>query len=110
MRGWLAYIAQAQSDERQLEGYARLQALLGDFQARPILDYDAASIAKFRRLRKAKVRLGTMDLKIAAIALAHKARLLTRNLADFRKVPDLQAEDWTTVPVPEPEPPADDSV
>jgi len=36
-----------------------------------------------------------MDLKIAAIALANDATLLTRNLSDFNKVPDLHAEDAT---------------
>jgi len=36
-----------------------------------------------------------MDLKIAAIVLARNATLLTRNLADFRKVPGLKVENWT---------------
>jgi tRNA(fMet)-specific endonuclease VapC len=43
-----------------------------------------------------KIRIGTMDLKIAAIALAHGATLLSRNLVDFKKVPGLTVEDWTT--------------
>ena len=42
-----------------------------------------------------RVRIGTMDLKIAAIVLAHDATLLSRNLSDFRKVPGLKVEDWT---------------
>ena len=35
-----------------------------------------------------------MDLKIASIALAHDAIVLTRNRVDFEQVPNLQVEDW----------------
>jgi tRNA(fMet)-specific endonuclease VapC len=40
-----------------------------------------------------------MDLKIAAIVLAHDGMLLSRNLADFRQVIGLRVEDWT-IPAP----------
>ena len=33
------------------------------------------------------IRIGTMDLEIAAIALANDATLLSRNRADFAKAP-----------------------
>jgi tRNA(fMet)-specific endonuclease VapC len=36
-----------------------------------------------------------MDLKIAAIALAHTATLVTRNTRDFEKIAGLKIEDWT---------------
>ncbi len=42
-----------------------------------------------------KLRIGTMDLRIAAIAIAQDALLLSKNLTDFRTVPGLSVEDWT---------------
>ena len=36
-----------------------------------------------------------MDVKIAIIVLSQNATLLSRNLADFRQIPDLRVEDWT---------------
>jgi len=45
-------------------------------------------------LQRARTRVGTMDLKIASIALANDATLLTRNTSDFKRVPDLRIEDW----------------
>ena len=42
-----------------------------------------------------KLRIGTMDLRIAAIAIAQDALFLSKNLTDFRKVPGLRVEDWT---------------
>ena len=96
MRGWLAYIARAKDDAQEIEGYARLRALLEDFQARPVLDYDAKATIALQELVSQRVRIGTMDLKIAAIALSHDALVITRNVRDFQKVPGLQVEDWTS--------------
>ena len=95
MRGWLAWIAKAKGPEHQIEAYARLHALLKDFQARPVLDFDGFAAGEFQQLQRAKVRIGTMDLKIAAIVLANNGRLISRNLRDFQKVPGLHVEDWT---------------
>ena len=49
---------------------------------------------QFEQLQKQHIRIGTMDLKIAAIAIANNATLLSRNLKDFSKVPGLKVEDW----------------
>ena len=61
-----------------------------------VLDFDDEAAAEYRKLRGMKVRIGTMDLKIAAITLAHGALLLSRNLRDFKRVPGLDVEDWTS--------------
>ncbi|MCI0536524.1 MAG: type II toxin-antitoxin system VapC family toxin [Verrucomicrobiales bacterium] len=95
MRGWLTYIARSKSLNQQIEGYAKLHALLDDFTTRPILDFDQHAAAEFQRLLRFKVRIGTMDLRIAAITIAQDDLLLSKNLTDFRKVPGLRVEDWT---------------
>jgi predicted nucleic acid-binding protein len=62
----------------------------------PRVPWDAKAVAAvFQRLRRARVRVGTMDLKIATIVVSRDATLLSRTLADFRQVPGLQVEDWT---------------
>ncbi|HWY76601.1 MAG TPA: type II toxin-antitoxin system VapC family toxin [Verrucomicrobiae bacterium] len=94
MRGWLAFIARASTSDDQITGYARLHGLLEDYANRPILDFDHTAVIEYQRLQNSKVRVGTMDLKIAAIALAHNALLLSRNITDFRRVPGLRVDDW----------------
>lgn len=55
---------------------------------------DAPAIAIFNELR-VQVRVSTMDLRIAAIALSNNLIILTLNGKDFSKVPGLIIEDWT---------------
>jgi len=95
MRGWLAALHKARRDNRLLLAYAELQSMLRDFCHLNILPFDAAAQAEFKRLRRQKVRIGTMDLRIASITLATQSTLLSRNLRDFQRVPGLDVEDWT---------------
>ncbi len=59
------------------------------------MGFDAPAAAEFERLQGLRLRIGTMDLKIAAVALAYRATVLTRNVKDFGVVPGLRVEDWT---------------
>ena len=95
MRGWMAYIARARTVAQQIQGYERLRRHLENYRQIPMLDFDEDAGSEFQRLRRARIRIGTMDLKIAAIALANGATLLSRNRIDFEKVPGLTVEDWT---------------
>lgn len=95
-RGWLAYIARATTVQEQVAALRRLRQHLEDYCAVPLIDFDMKAAQIFQQLQTARVRIGTMDLKIAAIALANDAILLTRNASDFRRVPGLRIEDWTT--------------
>ena len=93
-RGWLSFIATSKRLEREVEGYRRLHHLLEKYSIRPVLDFDDASASRYEELKRSRVRIGTMDLKIAAICIAHDARLLTRNVRDFGAIPALRVENW----------------
>ena len=66
--------------------------LIGERDESPTFDERAAD--QFEHLRQAKVRIGTMDLKIACIALVNDALLLSANRRDFGQVPGLRLESW----------------
>jgi predicted nucleic acid-binding protein len=46
---------------------------------------DEQAASKHQGWRAQRIRIGTMDLKIAAIALAHDALPLSANLRDFQQ-------------------------
>ena len=54
--------------------------------------FDNAARIAFESIEHRRLRVGTMALKIAAICIAHDARLLSRKLVDFEKVPGLRVE------------------
>lgn len=94
MRGWLAAIAKEKQVSRHVAPYRELGRLFEFFRAFTIAPFDDRSAKQFADLRSAKIRIGTMDLKIAAIALANNALLLTANRSDFGQVPGLRIENW----------------
>ena len=82
-----------ESDERIL-AYQKLIERVNFFARWDILPLYTESDAAFTRFRSQGVRIGTMDLRIASIALVHDATLLTRNAVDFAQVPGLKFESW----------------
>ena len=94
MRGWLALIHRLDDAHRQIPAYERLVALFSFFARWKILAFDDRAAGEFKKLRKQRLRLGTMDPKIAAIALVNDALLLSANLRDFEQVPRLRTENW----------------
>jgi len=94
LRGWLAEIHRLTDPHRQIVAYGRLQRRIDFFASWTVLPWDTCAADLFVRSRKEGLRIGSMDLKIACIALAHDATLLTRNAMDFAQVPGLRIENW----------------
>jgi tRNA(fMet)-specific endonuclease VapC len=93
--GWQAFINRARQSVQICRGYAEWEATLRFYSQMPVLAFTPAAQDQFDQWRTQGVRIGTMDLRIAAIAVTRGATMLTRNLKDFRKVPGLTVEDWT---------------
>lgn len=72
-----------------------LDRVLSAFAAAVVLPFDANAAIVFDGLAAQRLRIGTMDQRIASIALYNNLTVLTRNSRDFSKVPGLLIEDWT---------------
>ncbi len=93
--GWTKFIARAKDSRSLIRGYTELEGVIEGFARSQLLPFSTASAEVCDDLRKQRVRVGAMDLRIAAIVIANQMTLLTRNIVDFERVPNLAFEDWT---------------
>ena len=61
----------------------------------PVLSFTEPAILRFEQLRSMKLNVGSMDLRIGAIALEHGLTAVARNLRDFGRMPGLATVDWS---------------
>jgi tRNA(fMet)-specific endonuclease VapC len=94
MRAWLAAIHRTLEVHDQIIYYKRLVGLIDFYSRWDILTFSEQAADRLLALRKERVRVGTMDLKIASIALEAGSLLLSANLRDFERVPGLRIENW----------------
>jgi tRNA(fMet)-specific endonuclease VapC len=89
------FLNQAKNSAGLVRGYELIERLPRDYVAFTLLPFDAASPVVYDQLLRQNLRVGAMDLRVAAIGLAQNLTVLTRNLRDFGRVPGLTIEDWT---------------
>ena len=94
LRGWLAEINRYSDPEKQLPAYTELTGLIEFFSFWTVVPFDAAAASMFRNFRLQKNRAGSMDLKIASIAVSLDCVLLTANIRDFAGIHGLRIENW----------------
>ncbi|HJT78463.1 MAG TPA: type II toxin-antitoxin system VapC family toxin [Gemmataceae bacterium] len=96
LRGRQEAFIKAEDGERLLRAQRLLLSTVEHLARFPIVPFDDTAAAEFDRLRQVKglKKIGRNDLLIASIALANRAKRVTRNTKDFSKVPGLQIENW----------------
>jgi tRNA(fMet)-specific endonuclease VapC len=95
LSGWYTLVRRAKGSGPLAHAYHRLAEtveLLGRFQ---ILSFTEPAIERFTSLKGLRLGVKHADLRIAAITLEHGGTLVTRNVRDFRGIPDLSVVDWS---------------
>ena len=95
LRGRLAQIKKASTTEALAMAHSRFRQAIYDLAKLNILELDSAAITIFEDLKRQSPRVGSQDLRIAAVAIANGAIVVTRNRVDFGQIAGLQIEDWT---------------
>lgn len=96
LRGRMDYLLKADCGEDILRAQVLFKETERVLTEIPILDFDQSAAEHFERLNQiTSVRkMGRADLLIATIALANRGTLVTRNLKDFQRVPELKLVNW----------------
>lgn len=94
VQGRLAWLAKARSPQDQERAYQLLANMPHFFSEFVIVNFSEAIRQRFDLLKALKLNVGPNDLRIAATALELGAAVVTRNLRDYSRVPDLRIETW----------------
>jgi tRNA(fMet)-specific endonuclease VapC len=95
LRGRFQMTRRASSPSELIFAYQNLHVTFDSLKSFSILDFSPAASNIYASLASQKIRIGTQDLRIAAIALSVECIIVTRNQRDFGKVPNLRIEDWS---------------
>ena len=94
LSGWYSLLRKAKQPTRLAWAYRELADAVQFFSALRILSYTLSAIGRYDALRTLKLTIRKMDLRFAAVVLENSGVLVTRNLRDFRRVPNLAVENW----------------
>ena len=95
VRGRLAQIRKSKKAVARVKAYHWLMRTFDFLCGFRVIEYDHKAENIYQTLCNSKIRIGSQDLKIAAIVVSREAILVSRNRRDFEKVPDLELENWS---------------
>ena len=96
VRGWLDTLANAKKKVPKVFAYDELNAIRLLYERFAVWQYTPNADAVVETWIKNGVRIGTQDLRIAAIAVTNGATVLTENRRHFEKIPGVTFANWTT--------------
>lgn len=94
LSGWYTRLRRAKKRHQIVQVYERLASCTQALAGWKILSFTDRAFLQYDNLKTLKLKIGRMDLSIAAITLENGGTLVTRNLRDFQQVPGLPLENW----------------
>jgi tRNA(fMet)-specific endonuclease VapC len=96
LSGWYTVLRRAKTADDLERVYQEIADTVTFFSRIQIISFTKAAIARYEQLKAMKLNVSKTDLRIAAIVQETGSTLVTRNTRDFRRIPHLVFEDWTT--------------
>jgi tRNA(fMet)-specific endonuclease VapC len=94
--GWAGILGRAKTPAQVAAAYSRLTETLDELKNWSVVPFREAAVIRYAGLKKQRLNVGANDLKIASIALESGAVVVTANVRDFRRIPGVNVEDWTS--------------
>jgi tRNA(fMet)-specific endonuclease VapC len=97
--GWVVRINNAKNADELIQLYDKFSRIIDLCKKVPVLHFDRNAAIELESLLQSQPALAKQrlqkDMRIAAIALANNATLVTCNYRDFSLVPRLSIVDWS---------------
>lgn len=97
--GWVVRINNAKNGDELIQLYAKFSRIIDLCKKVPVLPFDRNAAIELKSLLQSQSALAKQrlqkDMRIAAIALANNATIVTCNYRDFSIVPGLSIVDWS---------------
>ncbi len=96
LSGWYSQLRKVRRLEEQAEVYERLAKAVPVLARWCILPMTHSALMRYESLKRMNLNVRKMDLRIAGIVLECGGIVVTRNVRDFLRVPNLAVENWAS--------------
>lgn len=93
--GWLGLIQKSQSPQREAYASQLLNDSIIFLSQFKLFSNTENAVNRYQELRQSKLNVGRNDLRMAALAIELQATVVTDNLRDFSRIPNLIYVDST---------------
>lgn len=95
LSGWYTALRRATRRDQLPALYGHLAEQVDFLAGWRKLPFTLNAVARYEHLLTLRLNVRRNDLRIAAITLEHGGIVVTRNVRDFQRVPNLVVEDWS---------------